>query len=116
MFVGTKRKENVVLLEDGHRLLLLVSREDVMSGNHFGVLRSVIIRPTRGDQPMSVSEVNVSRGSRLGVVSGREALHSIHSNRHDVLKNGIDGAKEPTVKGEMHIHQGWARHAIPWKE
>ena len=80
----------MVLLEDGHRLLLLIRREDVVSGNHFRVLGSVIIRPTRGHQPVSVSEINVSRGARLGVVSGREALHSIHSNRHDVLKNGID--------------------------
>ena len=116
MFVRTKREENVVLLEDSHRFLLLVSREDVVSRNHFGVLRSVIIRPTRSHQPMNVGKINVSGGARLGVVSGREALHSIHSNRHDVLKNGIDGTKEPIVKGEMHIHQGWARHAIPWKE
>ena len=115
MFVRTKREENVVLLEDSHRFLLLVSREDVVSRNHFGVLRSVI-RPTRSHQPMNVGEINVSGGARLGVVSGREALHSIHSNRHDVLKNGIAGAKEPIMKGEMHIHQGWARHAIPWKE
>ena len=47
MFVRTKREENVVLLEDSHRFLLLVSREDVVSRNHFGVLRSVIIRSTR---------------------------------------------------------------------
>lgn len=59
MFVRTKREENVVLLEDSHRFLLLVSREDV-SRNHFGVLRSVIIRPTRSHQPMNVGKINVS--------------------------------------------------------
>lgn len=59
MFVRTKREENVVLLEDSHRFLL-VSREDVVSRNHFGVLRSVIIRPTRSHQPMNVGKINVS--------------------------------------------------------
>ena len=85
MFDRTKNEEDVMLLEEGDRLLLLFGREDVVSRNHFGVLRSVVVRATRRNETVRMREVDVSGRARLCMMSRREALHSIHSDRDNVL-------------------------------